>query len=359
MANVRLQGLIPISRHIAKYGSSLLLVIAFALSPQLAACGEPRYPVLDSKFPAAEAKLGWIDNERVVFQGYEPGKFGTKSPKDGHVYDITGLFVWDTSTNAVVKHESMEGLTTLCVHAGEVTFAKEGMLVSGKLGEEQRTPFPKKHWLNPNSCRYYTERPYWSQEGRKGRGIPLLEKHGYVNFGEQSMDPAKSKPLVLYPPDNKEGVTLPLKSDEVEVPPTYVEFADAYLLRARQFTSDAVPAWLLKPDGAVTTILEPRGKAWERMGWGHYFLTKKGLLLTGGRGDYAKVGTMGGYLFSEGKPVRVVPGLLRNVAISPDGCKAAFVHVLHSQAGADSFRALLAGKPGTRTLKMIDLCKGD
>lgn len=337
----------------------LVLTFLVTMSSHLIACAEPRYPILDSKFPAAEAKLGWIDNEHVIFQGYEPGKFGTKSPKDGHLYDITGLFIWDTVTNTVTKHVSMEGLTTLCVHEGEVTFASEGMLVTGKLGEEQRTPFPKKHWFNPNSCRYYTERPYWSEEGRKGRGIPLLEKHGYVNFGEQSMDPAKSRPLVLYPPGNKEGVTLPLKSDQVEVPPLYVEFEDAYLLRAIQYTSDVAPVWLLKPDGTVIRILEPKGESWERMGWGHSYLTKKGLLLTGGRGDYASVGTTGGYLIKVGKPARVIAGFVRNAAVSPNGCKVAFVHVLHSQAGADSFRALKAGMPGTRTLRMIDLCKGE
>lgn len=347
------------NRHMAKFASGLLLFTVLAMGSQLAAYGEPHYPVLDSKFPAAEAKLGWIDNERVIFHGYEPGKFGTKSPKDGHTYEIIGLFIWNAATNAVTKHVNMEGLTTLCVHTGEVAFVKEGMLVSGKLGEEQRTPFPKKHWFNEISCRYYTERPYWSEEGRRGRGFPLLEKHGYIDFGEQSMDPAKSRPLVLYPPGTKDGVVLPLKSDQVEVPPIYVEFEDAYLLRARQYTSDPVAAWLLKPNGTVSKIFEPQGQAWERMGWGHYFLTKRGLFITGGRGDYAKVGTMGGYLISEGKPVRIVPGLLRSLAVSPDGCKVAFVYVLHSQAGADSFRALQAGKSGSRTIKMVDLCKGE
>ena len=338
--------------------SGMFLLGLLLLSPQLAAGGEPLYPVLDSKFPAAEAKLGWIDNERVIFQGYEPGKFGTKSPKDGHMYDITGLFIWDTATNAVTKHVSMEGLTTLCVHAGEVTFAREGMLVTGKLGEEQRTPFPKKHWFNPNSCRYYTERPYWGEEGRKRRGIPLLEKHGYVNFGEQSMDPAKSRSLVLYPPGNKEGVTLPLKSDQFEVPPVYVDFADAYLLRAIQYTSDAAPVWLLRPDGTVIQLLEARGDSWERMGWGHSYLTKNGLFLVGGRAGYDTVGTAGAYLLKNNRPQQLIGGLVWNEAVSPNGCKVAFVHVPHSQAGADSFRALQAGKPGTRTLKMIDLCAG-
>ncbi|TKB58938.1 MAG: hypothetical protein E8D49_10145 [Nitrospira sp.] len=44
--------------------------------------------------------------------------------------------------------------------------------------------------------------------------------------------------------------------------------------------------WLFKPDGTVTKIFEPTGKEWERMGWGHYQLTKKGLFLVGGTGKY-------------------------------------------------------------------------
>jgi hypothetical protein len=345
--------------RLSKPWSILLLVVGFLINPWLITAGESSYPIKDSKFPAAEAKLGWIDNERVIFHGYEPGKFGTKSPRDGHVYDITGLFVWNTTTNVVSKHASIEGLTSLCVHAGEVTFAKEGMLVSGKLGEEQQTPFPKKHWFNEISCRYYTERPYWSEEGRRGRGFPLLEEHGYVDFGEQSMDPAKARPLVLYPPGTKDGVVLPLNSYQVEVPPVYVEFTDAYLLRARQFTSDAVAAWLLKPNGTVSKIFEPQGQAWERIGWGGMHLTKRGLFLVGGRAGYDTMGTAGGYLLADKHPQRLIVGLVWNESVSPDGCKVAFVHVSHSQAGADSFRALQAGKSGSRTIKMVDLCKGE
>ena len=45
--------------------------------------------------------------------------------------------------------------------------------------------------------------------------------------------------------------------------------------------------------------------------------------------------------------------------VSPDGCKIVFVHALHSQAEADSAKALREGKSGTRTLKTIDLCKGE
>jgi hypothetical protein len=343
----------------------VLLTLLACISPQLAACEDPRYPILDSKFPAAEAKLGWIDNEHVVFHGYEVGKFGQKSTDDGHQLRETGLFIWDVPHNTVKKYWDIDSPVGLCVFHGVVAFkqrAKPGQdvwnVVTGDLTGAHERREEKKIWLNGISCRQHEQEPEWtSQDGH--RRWALLEEHGYVDFGEQSMDPAKARPLVLYPPGSKEGVVLPLTSDQVEVPPVYVDFADAYLLRARQFTSDAVPVWLLKPNGTVAKIFAPQGQAWERMGWGHFYLTKKGLLLTGGRGDYGSVGTTGGYLLVSDKPVRIIAGFMRNAAVSPDGCKVAFVHSLHSQAEADSFRALLAGKPGTRSLKMIDLCKGD
>ena len=339
----------------------IFVLLLMVISPQLAVCEESRYPVLDSKFPAAEAKLGWIDNERVIFHGYEPGKFGTNSPRDGHIYDITGLFIWDTHANEVAKHESIEGLTSLCVHAGKVTYAKEGMLVSGQLGKEQRTPFPKKkYWFNPVSCRYYETLPYWRQEGRKNRSIPLLEEHGYLDFGLSSRaEPSKATPALLYSPHEKSPRELPFTGEQVRHHVTYFGFDDIYLVEGYRETTYAPVIWLLKPNGTVTKALEPRGKPWEKLGWGGFLLTKKGIFLSGGRGDYASVGTRGGYLLTLGgeSPTRLIDGFVRNEAVSPDGCKVAFVHVLHSQAGADSFRALLAGKPGTRTLQMIDLCK--
>lgn len=355
------------NRHMAKFGAGLVLAMVGALTPQLAAFGEPRYPILDSTVPVDEQTHPvWLNNSQIIFIGYELDP--AQPPKQaGLTWEIPqGVYVWDLEKGTAARDHSWDGTSKWCVSGKFRSFyrLRQGTekiyeLVQEKAGEEQVLSLPAKHWFNGSSCRYYAERPYWIEEGRRGRGFPLLEKHGYVDFGEQSMDPAKARPLVLYPPGSRDGIVLPLKSDQVEVPPIYVEFADAYLLRARQFTSDAVPAWLLKPDGSVTTEFKPTGQAWERMGWEQYFFTRKGLLFTGGRGDYAAVGTMGGYLLNKGKPVRVVPGMLKNAAVSPNGCQVAFVHELHSQAGADSIKALRAGKPGSRTLKTIDFCIGE
>jgi hypothetical protein len=346
--------------------SLMLLWWVLLIIPQLAAGGEPRYPVLDSKFPAAEAKLGWIDNERVMFHGYDIGKMTQPGPGEGYPTAAEGLFIWDTGKETVTKYWDIDGPVPLCVFRGQVFFSKKlkeinntWLVVSGPLGKEEQKEVSAGVSMNGQSCRVSDHKPNWMKED-KHRRLPLLEEHGYLDFGIPIwVEPlGKATPIVFYRPDSKKSVELSLTNRQVQFHTTYAEFADAYVLKGEQHTSDAVPVWQLSSDGTVTKILEPKGRDWERMGWGSAHMTKKGLFLVGGRAGYDKVGTAGAYLLVNDIPQRIVAGLVWNESVSPDGCKVAFVHVLHSQAGADSFRALLAGKPGARTLKMIDLCAG-
>lgn len=349
--------------------SPIFLLWLLLVSPQLAACGEPRYPIKDSKVPVDEQTHPvWLNNNQVIFMGYELDP--ANPPKQvGLAWEIPqGVYVWDLEKGTAARDHSWDGTNSWCVsgefrsyHRLRPGTEKTYDLVEGKVGVEQVLPLPAK-WSNQISCRHYHNLfPYWRQEGKKTRSIPLREEHGYLDFGLPSRaDPSKASPVLLYPPDQKNPKQLPFTGEQVRFHIAYFEFADVYLLEDHRETTYATRIWLLKPDGTVTKALEPTGKAWERMGWGGYYLTKKGLFLSGGRGDYASIGTRGGYLIRsvEESPIRLVAGIVRNEAVSPDGCRVAFMHVLHDQAGADSFRALQAGKPGTRTLKMIDLCAG-
>jgi hypothetical protein len=345
---------------------ALLIWLLMFVSPQLTAGGELHYPIKDSKFPAAEAKLGWLDNERVIFHGYEVGKVGQPSPDDGHPLAETGLFIWDTAKDTVTKYWDIDGPVPLCVFRGQVFFSKKlkgkentWLVVSGPLGKEEQKTVSGGVSVNGHSCRVSDHRPSWMKED-KHRRLPLLEEHGYLDFGIPSRaDPSKASPILFYQPNKEQALQLPFTGEQVRLHTTYFEFNNSYLLEGQMETTYAAPVWKLKPHGTVTKVLQPTGQAWERMGWGHYYFTRSGLFLTGGRGGYGSVGSTGGYLFVAGKPRRVVAGFVRNAAVSPDGCKVTFVHVLHSQAGADSAKALREGKPGTRTLQMIDLCKGD
>ena len=356
------------NRRKTKFTSGLLLFTVLAMGPQLAAYGEPHYPVLDSKFSAAEAKLGWLDNERVMFHGYDIGKMTQPGPGEGHPTAAEGLFIWDTVKGTVTKYWDINGPVPLCVFRGQVFFSKKlkekentWLVVSGPLGKEEQKEVSDGVSMNGHSCRVTDQRPSWMKED-KHRRLPLLEKHGYLDFGIPIwVDPSgEATPIVFYRPDSKNSVELPLTGLQVQVHTTYFEFADAYLLKGEQRTPDVVPLWLLKPDGTVTQLLEPKGREWERIGWTGFVWTRRGVFLISRTADgYAAAGKSGGYLLREGNPERLIVGLLDNVAVSPNGCRVAFVHVLHSQAGADSAKGLRAGKSGSRTLKIIDLCKGD
>jgi hypothetical protein len=331
------------------------------------AIGTLPYTVKDSKFPAAEKKLGWLDNERVIFHGYEVGKVGQPSPDDRHPLAETGLFIWDTTKDTVTKYWDIDGPVPLCVFQGQVFFSKKikekantWLMVSGPVGKEEQRLVSDNVSVNGHSCRVSDRKPSWMKED-KHRRLPLLEEHGYLDFGIPIwVDPTKkSEPIILHKPGSAKSLELPLTSERVQFHSEFVEFAEVYLLKGEQRTSDAAPAWQLSPDGTLTKILEPRGRDWERIGWGGVHLTKKGLFLVGGRAGYDTVGTAGAYLLVKDRPQRLFSGLVWNESVSPNGCKVAFVHVFHSQAGAESAKALRAGRPGSRTLKMIDLCKGD
>lgn len=348
-----------------KFGSIVLMWVLL-VSPQLVAGGEPRYPVLDSKFPAAEAKLGWLDNERVIFHGYEVGKFGQKSLDDGHELRETGLFIWNTEKNTVTKYWDIDGPTSLCVYDGSIAFAQRvkgennaWIRIVGKIGQEQTMRSVGTDWVNPISCTYSKERPPEVTSQRMLRH--LREDHGYLDFGPATqLGISEDVRILYYRSEKKEPVTLPFATKQVVNHFDYVEFENAYLLQSRASTPDAVPLWLLRPDGTVAKLLEPTGQPWERIGWIGYVLTKKGVFLISRVADgLAAAGKSGGYLLEGDTPKRLIVGLLDHVSVSPNGCRVAFIHVPHSQAGGDSFRNLKVGGPVSRTLKMIDLCKGD
>lgn len=354
-------------RHLrlVTHGSVLLLLVGALVSVRLTAAIAPSYPIKDSRFPAGEAKLGWIDDKRVIFHGYEVGKVGQPSPDDGHLLKETGLFIWDTHNDTVTKYWDIDGPTSLCVYHETIAFGQRikgeydvRIRIVGKIGHERTILSTGADWVNPISCAYSKEKP----TEVTGQHIlrHLLEQHGYLDFGPwKSAVRSDAARILFYRPNVNEPVVLPLNPNHVLNLFEYVEFENAYLFESQRQTTYAGPLWLFRPDGTVKKIFEPTGRPWERMGWGHYRLTKKGIFLVGGSGAYDQIGTTGGYLLSTGDPIRLIAGQVKNVSVSPNGCKLAFVHVLHSLASAESAKALRQGRPGARTLKMIDLCKGD
>jgi hypothetical protein len=347
--------------------SLIVLLWLLLMSPRLAASEEPRYPVLDSKVPVDEQTHPvWLNNKQVLFMGYDLDSANPPKQVDLTWVIPRGVYTWDLDKGTAARDHSWDGTTKWCVSGVFRSFLrlrpgteKTYELLQGKAGEEKVQPYPEKHWFNNNSCHYYTAKPEWADERRVRR--TLLEEHGYLDFGPWvHADRSDTARILLYRPYEKEPLTLPLNPNHVLNLFEYVAFENSYLLRGKATTPDAVPLWLLRPDGTVTQPLDPKGRAWERIGWTGYVWTKKEAFLISRTADgYAAAGKSGGYLLGRDNPERLIVGLLDNVTVSPDGCRIAFVHVLNSQVGADSIKALRAGKPGSRTLKIIDVCKGD
>jgi hypothetical protein len=355
---------------------SLIVFFALALmGPQLAGCAElVPYPVKDSGMLTEEADLVWLDNQRVLFHGYkavEQAKTAEEFPR----YIDRGLYLWDTTTGSIELYDMFEqrkdGLqlkSPLCVHDGVLTYVNRGMVITGKRGEETKTPFPKpSHWFNPHSCRYSETKPFWLVEGH--RSIPLLEEHGYLDLRTRpepdylTLRLEDPNPAIrFYSVEAKKSFPLPIGWLEVGFLQThYAQFSSTYLLAGLQYYDDKrgfssawpddVPlkVWWLSPDGQIKKEELPK------LPWSHgnsfsFLPTRKGLLLIKQSPSGPQpLGAMGGYLVQGQEVKNVVAGALRKVVISPDGCTVAAVNDTYMKKPVNE----------RMRLQIIELCQGE
>jgi hypothetical protein len=101
----------------------LLPVLALLAARLMTAKERTPYPILDSQFPTAEASLGWLDNERIIFQGFERDNDVRGNPVRGQVKVKVGLYIWDTGRNVIAKYADLNGTVPLCISDGEITYS--------------------------------------------------------------------------------------------------------------------------------------------------------------------------------------------------------------------------------------------
>jgi hypothetical protein len=370
-------GATPMRKTLTPQRTLIVVLLVVALSPQLAACAERApYPVKDSGIYAEEADLVWLDNQRVLFHGHKGMEPSSDPNKILRLVD-RGLYRWDTTTGALELYDTFDkrsdGLlvkSSLCVHDGVLTHVNRGMVITGKRGQETKTPFPKPaHWFNPHSCRYYDTKPFWVVEGH--RTIPLLEEHGYLDLG--SVSPPQPDPLTLrfenpnpaisfYSVAAKKSVTLPIGWQEVGfLQVHYAPFRDAYLLSGFQYYDEQrgfLPAWprdtphrvwWLSPDGTVKKEELPNVSPVQG-GWPGMLPIRNGLLVLAGYSkNMSDPGTSGGFVVRDQNVQKVLIGGLRRAAVSADGCRVAVVNDTYEK------------KPVAERLRLqiIQLCQGE
>ena len=325
--------------------SLILLLWLLLVSPQLAACGElAPYPVKDSGMLAPDtAHVMWLDNVRVLFNGYTGVDYSSDDPNKVLRFRDSGYYIWDTEKGTVQRDTSLNDKGKICIHGDYWSYLrhvkgeeKVVLLVAGKKGDEIEGPYPKVHWFNPHSCRYYETKPFWIVEGHKT--LPLLEEHGYLDLGTRpepnylTLRLEDPNPAInFYSVPAKKSFTLPVGWLEVGLLQIhYAQFSSTYLLSGLQYYTDKrgfssawpddVPlkVWWLSPDGTIKKEELPK------LPWSHgnafsLLPTRKGLLLVKQSPSGPQLlGAMGGYLVQGQEVKNVVVGALRKVAISPD-----------------------------------------
>lgn len=348
---------------------SLIVLLGLLLvSPQLVACGGRSYAIKDSGVSAIDAPLWWLDENSIVFSGDGDGKKGLPAQKKSGSIQKYSSLVWDIEHNKVSRFSMPEQSARLCINGNYISYIRQiskedntWMLVSGEMGKEEESPFPKQYWFNRLSCQYHAEKPNWL--GSRST-FPLLEEHGYLDLDFNTGPDVVSghTRIVLHRPGGTEVPLLIWRRQVDTWDIRYAPFLNAYVLYGREYvdkttgqSSSSWPqgepfqVWLLTPEGKVTEVSVPNQRGVG--GPAGFYAIRGGIFMP--TSDVTKLGEQGGtggYVVKEGKVARAVKGMLFNPVVSPDGCKVAFLNVPQGHG---------ALKTGRIALQAVNVCQGE
>lgn len=337
----------------------LRLLAALALAASVLACASrslvaQSYPITDSRHAAGSENIYWVDDQRVLFQGF--GDRRALRP-DGVEININKIYLWDVKSGAVVDRGEIGG--GLCFSGGYVRYwrwTKDGPgrvveWMAGKLGHEVPV---EQSVTDPETCRSRNDSPLpdWTA-GKKV--LRLRQEHGFLVLGPER--PERNTPVTYHPKGLSDGILMPFKRREAWLSfIKYVPFENAYFIVGDYFVADPrnplggynkspwpkdvpIPVWWLYPDGRLKEIKLPtdsRDGSWT-------FPARGGIYYVSHRYPDAA----GLFKVLDGSKVRqMVRGSIQGYVVSRDGCKIAMNHDEN-----------YAGKRGQGTVKAVDVCK--
>lgn len=305
------------------------------------------YPIYDSGTwadPISNPHIYWIDNDRVLFRTV---KGNDKTRISSGPFNLS---IWEIG-KGVKAYTGYHASVTACIREGMIHRTQKDsqgkvQRFYGKFGEEKEFEFPKTKgaFFDDMNCRVNDNAEIVSkrQSGRRIRS--LLDRHGYLDLGPSNKPAWTSKePRKLFRPGDKQGVEISIPPLNIH-PIRYFEFKDAYLIYDHNAGNRF---WWLYPDGRVEEVTTLFGVGYP---------TRRGFVGGGGKpkSDYDP-GTVGLYFWSGKERIKLISGYANisgytnNMAISPNGCKIAFVHYPY-------FDATKITDPAPITLKAINLC---
>lgn len=328
----------------------------------------------DSGFPASgQHRLYWLDNDRVLFTGYEnklekidqPGR----SEREQHIY------IWDTREKEPTVYARNASLD--CYFRGYIRYSiLDGPSKKGPMGQERTYldgVYSKDTWegeppewdenvkMHPITCKSYRKQPFKRQVDI----VDLLPDHGYLDFTRAvtHQPGAALSSIVFYQFEVDTPIPLPVTRTELSRHDVhYLEFLDEYVLfsnrlvdpkTGRQMASwrdDArQPFWRLKPDGTASEWHVPA--PYHR--WDSLFPLREGVFATGRsvKGTAPRgPGDAGAYwIHGEGRIEKLATGLINKAAISPNGCKVAFVREPYDNLRIEK----------RSTVQLLTICQGE
>ena len=359
MKNATRRGLIRVYR-VVTIGIALTLSVA-----SLTACGrdvanglnrllamKPPYPDTDTHLMFAVSSIGgfgpihWIDNDHVLFAGYEIVK-SKDSPRWDHLSNSDpGIYILDTKANTFVRYAPLTQHFRMCFNRGylfyntaEANDNEPLAFRAGPLGSEQPVVTNERygHMAEQRRCQGWPGQE--SPDKHPTELIfPLDPKDGYIRIAYWD-DPNKpgineatqhEKVELIQPSGNV--LALPIERKEMEASEaSYSAYLDAYVIiprtpRGAPFNvyagwpkEELVPIYVLKHDGTVTTVQLPAGLPQISA----VYATDAGWVL----GSNATTGNSrqaGAWLIKDGKPQKLFEHLVTAMGVSPDGCKLAY-----------------------------------
>ena len=290
----------------------------------------------------------WIDDDRLLFEGSETSDMNAAIANRDlpRIKQLSRLYLWEKKTASVRTYAEGSGL---CVANGVVHYAAgprsadgRQIMREGPLGSEREYEVDtssKQKQTDPIfgqlACKTFQRADLVPLPEPHRNIVVLRDGHRYLDLGpnigaDLSLRRAFPRNLVLYLGNSGDEIKLPLTWDEDFSPfdVVYSEYLGAYVLRPRAIRGSPIgqshswPAdrplivYAISPDGRLQTTFVPYLPT-EFLT--HPHPTKAGWVFGGG--DIYKAAGL--YLFDGKKVTKLDSGLVREIAVSPNGCDAA------------------------------------
>lgn len=327
----------------------------------------PKLPlkVLDSGFLADDLEnFWWLDNERVMFKGYEADTvdpdWSKKTMKENFASGrpdkpmIGGFYIWDTNKNTIKLYR--RDVWNFCYEDGEAYFQKrvENMdnaeYLRGSLGKEKAiqrvSPLPDN--------RIFKNVPCGAEHYDVLKEVQLNGSWGRLEVAKPTAESVENP--ILFVPTKGDPVPLPMRRGKWDYG-FYAPWRDQYLLVGSGRSTVEMPeVWWLSKDGQSQALVIPKT--------GYHsasFIPVKGGVLMDGYGR-SRIGSPAemfllrddGNVFNFVRPWPQRAHFKKPV--SPDGCRVAFRGERCEYPPDDSTPAMIADKK-CLTAQMIDFCE--